>query len=1205
MKKYILIFIIICNLFSAQALNIKSPQSYEIERFGNIPVNLNAGGVDVSIPIFEKNFSSIGNFKVSLDYNSSGFMPNKKSNYVGYNWSLNFGGAITRDINGIADDSDSSEDTNSPKGFLVGVRLNSKTNIDIYDGNFSQSLIKDNTYINGYNYELKPDRFNFNFMGVSGYFYVGNNGIPIIVSNDMNLKIDISNLSNQQNYGCTPAFSEITITDGKGIKYYFGGHHDNLEVTYQMGDSKQPAHFLPNGKGVFSITSWYLKKIEYPNNHILEIEYAKYIGLGNLSEFPDLGNFCTRVPPPAPQQSLFGFVEGVFNYNKYVNQVNSRMNYNYNTTSGGYRVWGDNSEFSYQEPFYQYSLTKKVVPIKVLLDGKLLIMFYTGTYRYNDNNYGSLRIFSIGIRDQVGIEQRISFDYERYKDLIFLSKVKIPDEKSYTLSYYNLSGIPKETTLATDFWGYWNGKNDDSNSLIPTYKFNTDTGDYEIIGDSRNPNPELVSTGMLKSIVYPTGGRTSFYYEPHKYSRKIERDFSSNFLPYLKNESGSVGGARISKIIDFDGVSSITRDFKYIKNYGSSLPEESSGIASQVLRYMDYQDYKNQGNGRTAILNETANNISENSLSSSPINYSEVAELKNNILQKKYYFSDYSTNPDSLIERTSLVLTDDVKPYALMKNFFTKPSSNDNQRGKLLKVQLFNEGNVIQEIENKYSNLSIHPLLQNKFISQVKQSTSWVHYQKEYMFPYFLKSTIVKDYRNSIQLTTETDYIYDNPQHLNLTEEKVIFPGNDIVQRKMQYAEDLRHGNQPQQNHPPYLFLPWIISINMTGIPLIISNYKNNVFQNRSQFLYERNTDGLILPKKNVYYSEDKTYVAVGTGYNTPTLPLSSFGITEVTYDKYDNKANLQQYTGKDGIPVTIIWGYNQTEPIAKIEGAQLSDIDPSLINSIVAASDTDASRPPMEEETALLSAFDLFRNNTSLSNYLITMYTYDPFIGIRSITPPSGIREYYKYDTVNRLEKIVDANNKIIREYAYKKGTPNIPYTHIYFSVEKSKVFTRNNCTGSTAGGSYMYTVPAGAHSSDTSQLIADQKALDDINNNGQNIANQNGPCMPIISCSFTFSSINPQYSYNSTTTVGNNVNFYISFSPYGIWQSWANGINIGKVGPSCAPSINRSITYNEGGRQWKVFIDTSGNCTLTLLSGTVDGSSSSPLNFMFQYQK
>ncbi|MEJ5052655.1 hypothetical protein WH221_22740, partial [Chryseobacterium culicis] len=55
----------------------------------------------------------------------------------------------------------------------------------------------------------------------------------------------------------------------------------------------------------------------------------------------------------------------------------------------------------------------------------------------------------------------------------------------------------------------------------------------------------------------------------------------------------------------------------------------------------------------------------------------------------------------------------------------------------------------------------------------------------------------------------------------------------------------------------------------------------------------------------------------------------------------------------------------------------------------------------------AFLSALNTFRMNASLSAYQVTTYTYDPLIGVRSITPPSGLSEFYIYDTANRLKEI------------------------------------------------------------------------------------------------------------------------------------------------------------------------------------------------------
>jgi hypothetical protein len=139
---------------------------------------------------------------------------------------------------------------------------------------------------------------------------------------------------------------------------------------------------------------------------------------------------------------------------------------------------------------------------------------------------------------------------------------------------------------------------------------------------------------------------------------------------------------------------------------------------------------------------------------------------------------------------------------------------------------------------------------------------------------------------------------------------------------------------------------------------------------------------------------------------------------TEITYDQYDSKGNLLQYTTKDGISTAIIWGYNSTQPIAKIVGATYAQVS-SLAAEIISASDSDISSAT---EQTLIDKLDIFRKQSALSSAQITTYTYDPLIGVTSITPPSGIREVYLYDSANRLKEIREnnASGKLIKEFKY-----------------------------------------------------------------------------------------------------------------------------------------------------------------------------------------
>ncbi|OCA72300.1 hypothetical protein BBI01_09185 [Chryseobacterium artocarpi] len=248
-------------------------------------------------------------------------------------------------------------------------------------------------------------------------------------------------------------------------------------------------------------------------------------------------------------------------------------------------------------------------------------------------------------------------------------------------------------------------------------------------------------------------------------------------------------------------------------------------------------------------------------------------------------------------------------------------------------------------------------------------------------------------YRNGVQnsVTTTTNSTYNVNDYPSSTTQ--VHPGEVSSITSYQYATE--KNNQK------------LINANMIGIPL------------ETKVVEKKNSAdaGKITSKSEITYN-----------YPTGIFPdaVNALNVQSNTmenalkYDLYDAKGNLQQYTTKDGASTVIIWGYNGTLPIAKIENAKLSDIDQSYITSIVDASNLDAAAGRNNDETNLLEAFRLFKS--SLINSQITTYSYDPLIGVRSITPPSGIREVYIYDESNRLKEIRENNQagKVLKEFNY-----------------------------------------------------------------------------------------------------------------------------------------------------------------------------------------
>ncbi|KFF11987.1 hypothetical protein IQ37_19435 [Chryseobacterium piperi] len=203
------------------------------------------------------------------------------------------------------------------------------------------------------------------------------------------------------------------------------------------------------------------------------------------------------------------------------------------------------------------------------------------------------------------------------------------------------------------------------------------------------------------------------------------------------------------------------------------------------------------------------------------------------------------------------------------------------------------------------------------------------------------------------------NYFYENGSQKTL-EKKELFEYNNINKKVLQHSTTIEDGTELNSRYF-YHSGNSVYSKNRISEIEKIENYRNGKLLNTKKINYKKDWPG------NGAYLPSQIQTSLGT------LSLEN----EVTYDRYDSKGNIQQYTTKAGVSTTIIWGYNQTQPIAKIEGAKLADITPSLITTIVNASNTDAANPA--QEPALITALDNFRKNSGLSNYQITTYTYDP----------------------------------------------------------------------------------------------------------------------------------------------------------------------------------------------------------------------------------
>lgn len=115
--------------------------------------------------------------------------------------------------------------------------------------------------------------------------------------------------------------------------------------------------------------------------------------------------------------------------------------------------------------------------------------------------------------------------------------------------------------------------------------------------------------------------------------------------------------------------------------------------------------------------------------------------------------------------------------------------------------------------------------------------------------------------------------------------------------------------------------------------------------------------------------------------------------------------------------------------------------------------------------------------------------------------------------------------DGEVVEEYVLVQRQREIK---IYRNEKKSREFTKEGCNAPTERGETLeYVVPFGKYTSTISQEDADNKALEDIENNGQRWVNENGVCKTILwynkrqEKTFTKNNCNPDTEVGSDETM------------------------------------------------------------------------------------
>lgn len=1016
MKKIYMCIISLIGLnFSAQTqitlppARIKAPNTDAVSvfNFTESPVSLNTGLVDVSYPVYEIKTNGL-TIPITLSYFSRGVRVEDIASSVGLGWSLNYGGMVSREIREGADELGN-------YSYLYN---------NIYD-NFFSSNVKRNSVLatmssiagSENSVDFIPDQFYFSLADYSGKFILDWHDKKALQQTFTDIKIE-------PDWTGGPVLHSWVITDTKGNKYYYGRNPEtNADyVSYVLGRNFRQIHPASayaelDQDANLNPDTWYLQKIITSTSEVIKYNYVHHTTQYYKKKYDQRISPCLHPCDNPPDAGKIYTYYSLVDESKFalesIEFPEGKLQFVLNTAD--------------RQDVLQGNALEKII---VYDKQNKIIQSHQLTYDYVD-------AITNNARTNVMLTQ-LDPSSKKRMFLKEIKKVTVENDAAVLVAKtkynYNPERLPDRFSTAKDLWGYYNNK---SNGTFDHFY------DYQGIITNRNTDETASKAGILTSIDLPTGEKRVFTYE-----NNILRSPYFNFNQIIGYSStddfgNKYGpGLRIQAIEYRDGGEvKMKKSYEYTDDAGNN-----SGRLFGMREYMAILGYKSfmQGAAPIPVIDPNgvlAGNVNS-ALESRNFGYSYVKE----------YFGDQFTNKGKI----DYIFTNHPDTWNFAEYPFHLASDNSWTRGLLLEQKYYekkNSGYELQkEIKNSYKiggydhdNITglvgplpgfalaspsvfnyektnylykmplaklyidnrmpdlVQPQLNSPYLIFANTGIGYYWYYKPFNFTggrIEKYETVVTDHTAGSEMVSQTNFTYPSYSN-NVSKVKSKDSDGGILETSYSYAQE--KGNQ------------LMIGKNMVGVPLETTLVKKKDDQDAGKVLSKSET---VYP---VSQSEADTKTAgLVLPYEVKSTDLLNISAKEITYDRYDTKGNLLQYTKKDGSTVGIVWGYNKSLPIATIEGKDAALFMGMLDTDILVlsnASNNDVS-PATEEQFRL--KLDAFQKRQFILAVSITTYTHNPLIGVTSITPPSGIREIYQYDSANRLEKVIDVNGKVLKEFKY-----------------------------------------------------------------------------------------------------------------------------------------------------------------------------------------
>lgn len=372
--------------------------------------------------------------------------------------------------------------------------------------------------------DSQPDTFYFNAFGYSGKFILDWNTNKFICISDPNIKIiSPSYNSSGSNVNNAPFTFFIIVPDGHKFRF-------DLKVKTKIN---RAYGINPSGGGIstpidltnhegYSSRSYKLKEITTNKGEIINFNYEE-----------------TSVSKNFPNVNL--------NKKNFTPMVGS----NYVPNQIGVSTY----YFATEQPFsYLSSITYGDTEIKFITSNRIDLKESKKLdkiqIKYNNsvvNEFNFNYAYFIGNPNGYNWDSFLNYKYyntgKTSNELTHRLKLTSFNEqtlKPYIFNY-NTIQLPKKTSYATDYWGFYNGQLD-NNSFFPNiYRFNIERGNTFYLNfedNNKSPDIDFCKAATLETITYPSGGYTDYNYELHSFDNYVTPPKEQGSLESFNISSG-------------------------------------------------------------------------------------------------------------------------------------------------------------------------------------------------------------------------------------------------------------------------------------------------------------------------------------------------------------------------------------------------------------------------------------------------------------------------------------------------------------------------------------------------------------------------------------------------------------------------------------------------------------------------------------------